>query len=136
MSYLDIARAQLATDEGRKEKFYIDSLGVPTIGHGRNLRDVGLRPDEIEYLFANDLVEADVVARKMCPSFDSLSNNRKAVLVNMAFNLGYKLSGFVKVRQAVEAKEWDLAADEMMKSTWASQVGDRARRLSRMMREG
>ena len=136
MTYRDIVRAQLAVDEGRKEKLYVDSLGIPSIGIGRNLRDVGLRPDEIDYLFENDLKEAEAVARTMFPSFDRLSDNRKAVVLNMAFNLGYRLSGFRKLREAVEEGAWERAAAEMKDSTWATQVGRRADRLAEQMRAG
>lgn len=136
MTYLDITRAQLPSDEGRKDKLYLDSLGIPSIGIGRNLRDVGLRPDEIAYLFENDLREAESIARALFPSFDRLSDNRKAVLLNMSFNLGHKLAGFVMFRQAVEAGAWEQASVEMKDSLWAKQVGKRAERLSKMMREG
>src|SRR5947207_3199466 len=80
MTYRDIAKAQLQVDEGRKEKFYLDSLGIPTIGIGRNLRDVGLRPDAIDCWFENDRTAAEAIAKALVPSFEHLSDNRKAVL--------------------------------------------------------
>ena len=136
MTYLDICRAQLPQDEGRKAFPYNDTEGIPTIGIGRNLQN-GLSPDEINYLFANDLKKADASARGLYPDFDALSDNRRAVLVNMAFNLGSpRLAGFVKMRAAVLAGDFDRAADEMLSSRWATQVGQRAQRLAKMMREG
>lgn len=136
MTYLDICRAQLPVDEGRKSMPYTDSEGIPTVGIGRNLQ-TGLAPDEIDYLFANDLKKADAAARALFPAFDALSDNRKAVLVNMAFNMGQsRLAGFVKMRAAIEAGNFELAALEMANSKWAVQVGARALRLQKMMREG
>jgi lysozyme len=136
VTYWDIAKAQLQVDEGRKEKIYTDSLGIPSIGIGRNLRDVGLRPDEIDYLFANDLKAAESIARGLIPSFDHLSDNRKAVLVNLAFNIGNKLAEFVKFRKAVQEENWGAAATELLSSRWSMQVGVRATRLAKQFREG
>jgi hypothetical protein len=57
---------------------------------------VGLRPKEIDFMLDNDLDEAEATARTLFPTFDSLSEARKAVLVNMAFNMGlHRLAGFV-----------------------------------------
>src|SRR5581483_11317979 len=136
MIYRDIAKAQIQVDERRKDKFYMDSLGVPSIGIGRNLRDVGLRPDEIDYLFENDLTAAEAVARGLVPSFDHLSDNRKAVLLNLAFNLGNRLAEFVKFRKAVQEENFDVAASELLSSRWSIQVGVRATRLAKQMRDG
>ncbi len=136
MSYLDICKAQLPQDEGRKAMPYNDSEGIPTVGIGRNLQN-GLSGDEIDYLFANDLRKADAGARGLYPSFDALSANRKAVLVNMCFNLGpARLAGFVKMRDAVESGDFNRAAAEMLSSKWATQVGQRAQRLAKMMKDG
>lgn len=137
MSHRDIVRAQLRIDEGERDKPYRDSEGVLTIGIGRNLDDVGLRKDEIALMLENDIVEAERDARVLFPSFDTLSANRRAVLVNMAFNLGRdRLAGFNRFRLAVAAGEFYKAADEMLDSKWARQVGLRATRLSAQMREG
>lgn len=136
MTYRDIAKAQLQVDEGRKEKLYYDSLGIPSAGIGRNMRDVGLRPDEIDYLFNNDLNAAEAVARGLIPSFDHLSDNRKAVILNLAFNLMHRLAEFVKFRRAVQEENWDAAATELLSSRWSMQVGVRATRLAQQMRQG
>jgi lysozyme len=140
MSYLDIARAQLRIDEGVVDHAYQDSLGYWTIGVGRLIdRRLGgkLSTDEINLLLDNDIAKAEKDAKALFPSFDKLSANRKAVLINMAHNLGSgRLAAFVRFRDAVEAEAWEQAAVEMMDSLWAIQVGDRAKRLSQQMREG
>lgn len=137
MTYLDIAKAQLRVDEGWKQKPYKDTVGKWTIGCGRNLDDVGLRDDEIDYLLDNDLRVAENTARALFPSFDNLSENRKAVLLNMSMNLGQqRLAGFTKFRQAVAEEAWEQAAGDMMDSKWAEQVGNRAVRLAQQMRQG
>lgn len=137
MNYRDIARVQLRVDEGVRSKPYLDTEGKVTIGIGRNLDDVGLRPDEIDYLFNNDLARAELDARAAVRNFDELSEARKAVLLNMSFNLGRgRLEGFRRMLAAVRVGDFEAAAREMMDSKWAKQVGARAYRLAEMMREG
>jgi lysozyme len=137
VSHREIVKAQLRIDEDMRRFPYRDSVGKLTIGVGRNLDDVGLRPDEIDLMLENDIVEAEGDARELFPSFDALSDARKAVLLNMCFNLGRsRLSAFHKFRAAVADGDWELAAAEMIESKWAAQVGIRAQRLAKQMREG
>ena len=136
MNYLDICMAQLPIDEGKRSKPYKDTVGILTIGVGRNL-EKGLSDDEIALLLKNDIAEADKAARTVFPAFDSLTEARKAVLVNMAFNLGQaRLAGFVNTLKAIAEGRYDDAADGMLASKWAVQVGQRAQRLAKAMRDG
>lgn len=137
MSHREIVKAQLKVDEGVRAKPYRDTVGKLTIGCGRNLDDVGLSPDEINYLLENDITRAEEAAAVLFPNFHDLTPARKAVLVNMAFNLGqYRLSQFKKLRKAVQEMDFEQAAVEMGNSLWASQVGARATRLCKQMKEG
>ncbi len=136
MTYREICSAQLPLDEGSRAHPYKDSLGIETIGIGRNLQN-GLSADEILYLFKNDLDKAEAGARAVFPRFDELSDARKAVLINMAFNMGQsRLAGFIGMLGALAAKDYNTAADQMLNSRWATQVGARAQRLAKAMREG
>jgi lysozyme len=48
----------------------------------------------------------------------------------MCFNLGHpRFSKFKKFIYAMQVSDWERAAEEMMDSKWATQVGDRAKRL-------
>ena len=137
MSYRDIAREQLKFDEGVKQKVYTCTAGKLSIGVGRNLEDVGLSPYEINILLENDLVRSEADAKSLFNNFEKLSDARKAVLLNMVFNLGRtRLEGFKKFRAAVEAGMFAQAAEEMLDSQWAKQVGKRAERLALKMLEG
>lgn len=137
MSHRDIVREQLRRDEGVKPKPYRCTAGKLTVGVGRNLDDNGLRPDEIEYLLQNDITQAEEDARSIFTTFDDLTDNRKAVLVNMSFNLGRdRLSKFRKLRKAIDALDFDTAYVEMVSSMWADQVGARATRLAKLMKDG
>lgn len=129
--------ARLSLDEGREKKVYRCSAGKLTIGVGRNLEDRGLRDDEIDLLLTNDVREAIGDCRKLVRSFDQLNEVRQEVLINMMFNLGYaRLSGFKKFLAAVAASDWTEAANQMLDSKWADQVGSRADRLTNAMRRG
>lgn len=132
--------AMLKVDEGIRARVYLDSLGIETIGVGRNLRDVGLSQDEIDYLLANDIercVREIRQHRTTRAAWDASDTNRRLVLANMCFNLG--ISRLLKFRKTLEAwsrKDWARVSVEMLDSKWADQVGNRARRLSGMVRRG
>jgi lysozyme len=137
MTYREICRQQLKVDEGVRARLYKDSLGIWSIGVGRNLEAKGLSPDEIDYLLDNDMAEAELDARAIFSGFDDLSDNRKAALINLAFNLGRtRLSAFTRTIEAINAGDFQAAAKEMLDSLWARQVGERAKRLARMIEEG
>ena len=133
------AEKLLRVHEGRRKKIYKDSLGIPTIGIGRNLDGKGLSDDEIEYLFKNDLRDAEADARSFVGEdcFSVLTPTRKAVLIDMAFNLGLvRLSQFKTTRSHIRGGRYEKAAQGMLDSKWAAQVGDRANMLARLMQDG
>jgi len=93
--------------EGRRQFPYYDTRGKLTIAVGRNLTDRGLADDEIDYLFANDLVIASQVCQDLYPSFASFTPARQAAPISMAFNLGKpRLAGFRRMRAAINRGNW------------------------------
>lgn len=137
--FLVVLKSQLRRHEGVFRFPYVDTVGVITIGIGRNLNHVGLSMDEVEYLFENDVKKAVNSARRVVGEelFDSLSVNRKAAIANMAFNLGEcGLRKFVKFLGFIRRGDFKKASHEMLNSVWARQVGRRAIELSRMIRDG
>jgi lysozyme len=75
----------------------------------------------------------------------SLSAVRQDVLANMCFNMGWDnprtprlegLSGFVRTLALIHSGNYGAAAEEMLRSAWAAEVGDRAKRLATQMRTG
>lgn len=129
--------AMVSQHEGLRLKPYRDSVGIWTIGYGRNLQDVGIRQDEARLMLENDLTVAMNDARFLFDDFAALTPNRQRVLVDMAFNLGRtRLAGFKAMWAALERGDYHAAAAEMKDSRWARQVGNRADRLARMMKEG
>jgi lysozyme len=137
MSYQDIAKLQIMADEGFSLKLYKCTAGKWSIGAGRNLEDRGITRAEGLFLLDGDLIIAEADAKGLFPNFHELTENRKAVLINMAFNLGQeRLAGFKNFRHCIEARNFEAAAAEMLESKWAGQVGPRAQRLAEQMRRG
>lgn len=128
---------QLAIHEGMRLKPYRCTANKLTIGVGRNIEDVGITAEEALYLLRNDIVRTRYALEKAVPSYLRLSMPRRKALIDMCFNLG--LSGLLKFKKflaAIEAEDFNRAADEMLSSAWAGQVGQRAHTLAAMMREG
>ena len=133
--------AQLRRDEGTKATAYQDHLGFWTIGVGRLIDSrkpgAGLRPDEIDYLLRNDINDRVQALTKALPWFDRLDEARRGVLVNMAFQLGTAgLLGFKSTLALVAAGKYAEAAEQMLKSKWATQTPARAKRLAEQMKTG
>ncbi|WP_444931567.1 glycoside hydrolase family protein [Microbulbifer sp. SSSA002] len=128
---------QLLSHEGVELKTYKCSAGRLTIGVGRNLSDRGVSYDEALILLRNDIDFYFGEVSEKLDFFNSLSMKRKAVLVNMAFNLGVAgLMGFKNMLAAIAAGDYEQAAEEMLNSLWAKQVGNRAIELSKTMIAG
>lgn len=130
-------RSLLRHHEGVRAKPYRCTAGKTTIGVGRNLDDLGLSPDEIDYLFENDLRRVELELLRAFPWAKSLDAVRYAVMVDMLFNLGLRrLQNFRKFLAAMEKNDWKTASIEMMDSLWAKQVKRRATRLRDMVLTG
>ena len=133
-------REQLRHDEGVVPHAYQDSEGYWTIGVGRLIdeRKGGLlSPKEIEYLLDNDIERVSIGLQKEWTWFNDLNDVRQEVLANMRFNLGLaNLRKFKRMISALERRDWVDASREMLDSKWATQVGNRAIRLSNAMRTG
>ena len=143
-------RDQIKFHEGLRLKVYRDSVDVPTIGWGRNMRtrppqmDLGrfispasglITIEEAQILFDFDFNEAFHRARRIVGPglYDRLSDPRKAVLVDMAFNLGDRLAQFRRFIGRLQIGNYEAAAFQMSDSKWAHQVGPRSARLALMM---
>lgn len=130
-------KEMLRIHEGVEKFAYKCSAGKITVGVGRNIdpdNGLGLSDDEIDYLLANDIQRVAIELQKSVPAYDSLSDVRKSVLIDMCFNLGItRFMQFKNFLAAVESGEFVTASAEMLDSRWANQVGQRAQRLSKMM---
>lgn len=133
--------------EGYRDRVYLCSEGVPTVGWGHTFPKGEAPPvgtqftyEQTEEFFRNDMekVEKDYNQLKLTyPGLKQLTPTRQGVVKNMIFNLGLsRLRGFKKMLQALNNGDYNTAADEMLDSKWAKQVGRRAIELSNLMRKG
>jgi lysozyme len=123
--------------EGFSSTPYRDTVGILTVGYGRNLEDVGISQEEAERLLRNDVYGLEQSIIRIIPDYYNLSDNRKSVIVNMAFNLGIpRFRQFIKTIDFVNRGLFTEASIEMLNSRWATQVKGRAKYLSDMMRKG
>ena len=125
--------------EGLRLKPYKCTAGKLTIGYGRNLDDVGISRTEAEMLFERDFAKAEAEARQLCRTYkvnyEDLIEQRFYVLTDMIFNMGYdRVSKFKKMLTALSKGDYEAAANEMLDSSWAIQVGNRAQQLALLMR--
>ena len=142
---LEQLEEDLEYDEGVKYEIYLDHLGLPTFGIGHLVReedpeygwDVGTAVSEerVTEAFQQDIGITLEDCERIYPNFYDLNEEVQLIVANMCFNLGYpRLSGFKNMKAAVDAKDWNRAADEMLDSKWANQVPNRAERLVARMR--
>jgi lysozyme len=149
---------KLIAHEGLKLQVYQDTLGIDTIGIGRNLEDRGITQEELDdldiptidhvyeygiteadavYLATNDvqIVEEELVRAHPC--VDRLDSVRQLILMDMAFNMGVpRLCKFYKMWNAIHEEKFDIAAKEMLDSRWANQVKSRSTKLANAMHNG
>jgi len=122
--------------EGKVLELYQDSEGIYTIGVGHNLESKGISEAVCDLMLEEDINEA-IDDADTFRWFEDLTDPRRAVVVDMIFNLGLtRFSGFKKTIQFLENGLYQSAAKEMLDSRWANQVGRRAIRLSEIMRTG
>lgn len=145
----------LLKHEGFRASPYKCPAGRWTVGCGHNLEanpltgwqwkrllDHGHLAVSLSQAGAEILVneEADKLERELARELDFwpvLNDARQNVLCEMAFNLG--LPGLLAFKQtlfAIRSGQYDIAADRMLQSRWATQVGKRAQTLAQQMRTG
>jgi len=135
---MDRITEQLVRHEGLRLKPYRCTAGKLTIGIGRNLDDCGITQSEAYVMLINDIMNCEKQLQAKIPDiYNGLDEVRKSVLLNMCFNLGINgLLGFKNTLAFVKAGDWERAANNMLVSKWAKQVGRRAIELSELMRKG
>lgn len=121
--------------EGFRPYVYYCSMGYPTGGYGHAfLPHSPISHKVAELLFEEDFDRVKDDYKKLNLELDSV---RMAVIMDMLFNLGLtRIRYFQKMFKAIEVGDFKKAADEMLDSQYARQVGGRAKRLAKMMRTG
>jgi len=132
----DALRRQLIAHEGFERRPYRDTVGKLTIGVGRNLDDVGLSDSEVRLLLDNDILYRVTILTRVFPWFKAQDGIRQRVLIDLSFMGLAKLLTFTRMLDAWALGDYDTAADELLDSRYARQVGSRAVTLAAMLRTG
>src|SRR6056300_1406018 len=78
---------QLRIHEGLRLDLYLCSENVQTIGYGRAIGLNGISEAEAEFMLLNDLLACESEIKNE-GWYNQLDEVRRAVILNMAFNLG------------------------------------------------
>lgn len=128
----------LKDDEGFRGSVYQDHLGFWTLGYGFlvDARKGGEIPKPIAEYWLHYLVRkkaAELDAK--LPWWKSQPDDVKRALLNMAYQLG--VDGLLKFKTTLgllEAGNREGAADQALKSLWAKQTPERAKRVTDLIR--
>ena len=137
----DRLTTSLRKHEGFRSTVYTCTAGKLTIGIGRcidiSVAGSGITQAEAEYLLRQDINRFTSMTRGLIVTFDSLDDVRQETLVELCFNMGpANLGKFTRMLAAIDVKDWDTAAAELLDSRYAAQVGQRAITLANQLRIG
>lgn len=141
--------------EGFREHPYLDTKRLWTIGYGRCLETNPLSTSEWRYLLSTgalavsitqegagwlmrkELFQVENECRKLS-FWPKLNDVRRNVILEMAYQMGVSgVRNFKKAIAAMEATDWNRAADELADSEWArTDSPARARKLIDQFRSG
>ena len=131
---IDDLKEMLIKNEGMELKPYQCTSDKTTIGVGRNLTDNGITIEEAEVLLANDMDGVFNDLDRNIPFWESMPYNIRLVLADMCFCLGInRLLKFTKMLEAMEERDFELAGEELLDSTYAVQVKKRADKNYRLV---
>lgn len=134
MLHKSLAKQMLKRHEGLKLTVYDCPAGKKTIGYGRNLEDRGITEQEAEQLLDNDIQEIQQQLRNSFDFYVSLTDTRKAVLIDLTYNIGLAgLKSFKKMLNALNKQDYVEAKNQLLDSRYAGQVPSRAEELAELL---
>mgnify|MGYP001615460746 CR=1 FL=1 len=127
---------QLIRDEGMVLHAYRDSLGFLTVGVGHNLDAKNITKRAAMVILDDDIADARMGLMAKWPWMRELSPARLGAFINLAFNMGIGgLATFKNTLKAAEEGRWADVSRGLLDSKYARQVGERAQRVARQLRE-
>lgn len=131
-----LARTIIKRHEGYTKFPKPDAKNSIEIGYGTNLTLRGISPGEADWLLMQDVNRLEGWLSSF-PFFDGLSANRKAALLDMAYDVGDEgIDQFGKMIGWLLHGDFEHAALEMLDSAWAREVPSRAQDDAQLMRQG
>ncbi len=147
---LGMALDLVKESEGFKAERYLCPAGKVTQGYGRNLEAHPLTEEEENELDYDGTVSEETATKwalkelvecemKLSQNiiYSKLSPTRKAVLLDMCFNIGFSgLMKFKKMWFALGNRDFAEASRQMKDSNWYVQVGNRSKRNVILIAQG
>ena len=140
--------SDLQTDEGWVGYLYDDANGEkigpgttvkgnPTAAWGFALNVAPLTQQEALPILNSRTAAVVSNLISALPWIAALSEPRQRALCNCAYNLGVAgLETFTTFLGMVQSGDFEGAADDLLQTKWASQVGERAQRIAALIRNG
>jgi GH24 family phage-related lysozyme (muramidase) len=144
-------------NEGLRLSTYIDTTGNPTIGRGFNLnsgiaktawKEAGIEAkfDDVlkgrQTISENDANRLERVSHQIAvrdaydlyPRLTKMTPNQQIALADLSYNMGKPtLQGFQKMNKAINEGNMRHAVVQLMRSEYAKQVPERARRVAKLL---
>ena len=122
--------------EGYVPTVYKDSLGIDTIGYGFAIKDLFLNKDICDTILERKLKDLKDKIDSKFDWYKYMPQEIKDIVVEMCYQLGvYGFSRFKKTIAYSQNKQWKEASVEMLDSRWAEQTPNRAKELSKRVKE-
>lgn len=130
-------KKQLIKHEGIEYKLYTCTSNKTSIGVGRNLDDRGISHETAMQMLDEDIDICINELQQTVSYWDDLPERVQEALINLCFNMGIsRLMAFKKTFGFLREGMYEKAADELLESRYANQVGQRAIDVANMIREG
>ena len=134
LSPLDTVMSRLKAEEGFRAQPYRDSEGVLTIGYGTNL-DIGITMREGAYLLSERVHMAEIRFSHDWRPYGDMPHDIQVELIDMAYQLGVTgLLGFHDMLKNLALGNYEAAAIEALKSSWAMETEGRAAEVAEVFR--
>lgn len=129
---------ELEEDEGFRASAYQDHLGFWTIGIGTLIdarKGAGITREEAYLLLRNRLGSKFQEMDKRMSWWRDQPDPVQRALANMAYQMGVEgLLGFRNTLALIQQGKYSEAADNAMKSLWAKQTPNRAKKVTDLIR--
>jgi len=122
--------------EGYVGVVYKDSLNVDTIGYGFAIKDLELDRDICDIILERKIKDLHDRVKNKFKWYGYMPQEIKDVVMEMCYQLG--VGGFSKFKKTIsflENKQFKDASEEMLDSLWAKQTPNRAKELSKRVKE-
>lgn len=113
-----------------------ENVGAMTIGVGHNLSVNPLSDEDIWHMLHDDVVRIGGELISL-PWYYALGTGRQWAILDMAFTMGVAgVKQFTAMIGYLEGKQWELAADAILSSKWATEAPGRAAEDAAAIRTG